>query len=215
MTLITALLVATTAWATTVDEQLFSGAKFIEQKKYKEAVREFEVAVALEPDNARANLLLGLTLANTGELERATKFSLKAVQLESSYSGYYNLALIYSNQEKYDQAVDAYNEALKLTPKSYQAWHQLGKVHATMLNFDKAVESYQKAALLNPKFPDAYQGLGSAFYWSGNLTGSLQQVDELNRLGFSEKAAELEGWIKDKEIKKKKAAAKAGSRPPA
>ena len=74
----------------------------------------------------------------------------------------------------------------------------------TMVRFDKAVEAYQKATELNPKFPDAFQGLGSAYYWSENLTAALQQVDALNKLGFADKAAELERWIKDKEAKKKK-----------
>ncbi len=199
---------ASSASAAEVKDHLLSGSKFVQEKKFKEAAREFETAVSLAPDNAEANRLLGLSLAQTGDLDRAAEYTVKAAQLKPGYGEYYLLGLIYSNQAKYDRSAEAYEQALKLNPKSYEAWHQLGKVHATTLHFDKAVEAYQKAAELNSKFPDAFQGLGSAFYWSGNLTGALQQVDALNKLGFEEKAAELERWIKDKESKKKKNAKK-------
>lgn len=190
--------------ASELDDHLLSGSKFTQEKKYKEAVREFEVAVGIDPNSANANRLLALSLAKAGELDRAVEYGLKAAQIEPNYPIYYVLGLIYSNQEKYEKAIEVYEQALKFSPKSYEAWHQLGKVYATTLKFDKAAEAYQKAAELNPKFPDAFQGLGSAFYWSGNLTGALQQVDALNKLGFTEQAEELGRWIKDKEIKKKK-----------
>lgn len=203
------------AFAAELEDHIFSGTKFAQEKKYKEAAREFETAVSLSPNNAQANLLAGLSLANTGEFDKAIRYSSKAVELEPNYAGHYNLGLIYSNQGIYDKAVQAYEQAVKINPKSYQTWHQLGKVYATTLDFNKAIEAYQKAVELNSKFPDAYQGLGSAHYWSGNLTAALQQVGELNKLKFEAKASELERWIKDKESKKKKAAKRAGKTQPA
>jgi tetratricopeptide (TPR) repeat protein len=202
------LLTGSTSFAAEVSDHIYSGNKFVQEKKYKEAAREFETAVRLDPENSQTNLLAGLALANTGELDKAEQYSLKAVQLEPSYAGYYNLGLIYSNQAVYDKAANAYEQAVKLNPKSYQTWHQLGKVYATTLSFDKAIKAYQKAVELNPKFPDAYQGLGSAYYWSGNLTSALQQVDELGKFKFEGKAQELERWIKNKESKKKKSTKK-------
>ena len=202
------ILTGSYAFAGEVEDHILSGTKFISDKKMKEALREFQTAVDLESENPEANRLLGLTYTHVGDLDNAAKYSLKAAQLKPAYGVYYLLGLIYSNQAKYDQASTSFEEALKLNPKSYEAWHQLGKVYATTLQFEKAVETYKKAAELNPKFPDAYQGLGSSYYWLGNLTAALQQVDELNRLGFSEKATELERWIKDKETKKKKSASR-------
>ena len=198
-------------YAGEADDHLLSGSKFIQDKNYKEAAREFETAVSLEPENAEANRLLGLSLAKLGDLDRAAEYNLKAAQLKPSYPVYYILGLIYSNQEKYERAADAYTHALEQNPKSYEAWHQLGKVYATTLRFDKAAEAYSKAIELNPKFPEAYQGLGSASYWAGDLSKALEQVEQLNKLGFEDKATELERWIKDKEAKKKKARAPAAA----
>lgn len=193
-----------TALGAEVQDHLLSGSKFVQDKKYKEAAREFQTAVDLAPEDPEANYLLGLALARAGDLEGAVRYGLKAAQLKPGYAVYYILGLVYSNQGKFDKAVEAYDSALGHNPKSYEAWYQLGKVHSTTLAFDKAVEAFQKAAELNPKFPDAYQGLGSAHYWTENLSAALQQVDALNKLGFVTEAKELENWIRNKEAKKKK-----------
>ena len=200
---------AGSAGAAEVEDHLLSGSKFAQEKKYKEAAREYENAVRLDPQNADANLLLGLTLANTGDLENAVKYSLASVVIKPSYSAYYNLGLIYANQGKYDLAIDAYTHAVALNNKSYLAWHQLGKVYATDLKFDKAIESYGKVIELNPKFADAYQGLGSSHFWAGNTEAAYAQVAKLKELQLAGKAEELERWIKDKETRKKKSAEKA------
>ena len=190
--------------AAEIDDHIFSGSKFVQEKKYTEAEREFRTALQINPDSAKANLFLGLLLANTGDLDGAIQYTGKAVSIEPSYTGYYNLGLVQSNKGNFSESVSAYEKAVKINSKSYEAWHQLGKVYAAALQFKEAVEAYKKAASLNAKFPDAYQGMGSAYYWSGDLTAALQQVEALNKLGFSSHALQLEKWIKDKETKKKK-----------
>jgi superkiller protein 3 len=196
------------ALAAETDEHLLSGSKFAQDKKYEEAIREFETVLKLDPKNADANLLLGLTLANTGDLDRAAQYSQAAVELKPGYSGYHNLGLIYANQGKYDLAVSAYENAVKLNLKSYQAWHLLGLVYSAALKFEKAIEAYNKAIELNPKLVVAYQGLGSAYFWSGNTEAAYAQVAKLKEIQQDGKADELERWLKDKEAKKKKAAEK-------
>jgi Flp pilus assembly protein TadD len=198
-------LLPTALHAAEVKDHLASGSKFAQEKKYQEAAREFRTAVQIAPDNPEANLLLGLTLANTKELDEAVQYSSKAVQLKPSYAGFYNLGLIYANQEKFDKAVEAFEKAVGLSPRSYQAWHQLGKVYATDLKFEKAIEAYGKVIELNPKFADAYQGMGSAYYWNNDKASADAQVARLRELKYQAKADQLERWIKDKETKKGKA----------
>ena len=88
------LLLTVSAGAAELEDHMFSGGKFVEAKKYKEAQREFELAVGLAPDSAEANRLLGLTYAQTGDLDKAAQYSTKAAQLQPSYGVYYLLGLI-------------------------------------------------------------------------------------------------------------------------
>ena len=205
--LVTALLsVCRVSFGSEVDDHLLSGSKFLQDKKMSEAIREFETAVNLDPENARANLLLGLALEGQNDLEKAVAYLEKSASSQPSYSAYYNLGLSYASLSQLDKSMTSFEKAAEINTKSYEAFHQLGKVRAASLQFEKAIEAYRQAASLNAKFPDAYQGMGSAYYWSGDLTLALQQVDELNKLGFESHARQLERWIKDKEAKKKKKA---------
>ncbi len=203
------------AFAAEVEDHLLSGSQFAKEKKYKEAAREYETAVKIDPQNADANLLLGLTLANTGDLDGALKYSQASVAIKPSYSGYYNLGLIHANQGHFDLAIEAYRKAVELNDKSYQAWHQLGLVYSAALQFDKAVEAFTKVVSINPKFGLAYQGLGSAYFWSGDTAAAYGQVAKLRELELGAKADELERWLKDKEAKKNKSAQKAAKASPA
>jgi tetratricopeptide (TPR) repeat protein len=204
----------TTVHAAPVDitDHLMSGNKLVQEKHYKEAAREYETAVQLDPQNADANLLLGLTLTNTGDLERAVQYTQASIKIRPSYSAYYNLGLIYANKSRYQDAMAAYQNALKLNPSSYLGWYQLGLVYSTDLQFTKAIEAYQKVIELNPKFAQAYHGLGSAYYWNGDLASAMAQVGKLKKLKLAARSEELAKWIKNKELKK--AAHKAAAPPP-
>ncbi len=193
------------AFAAEVSDQLMSGSKFVQEKKYDEAKREFEAAISLDPQNAEAHLLLGLTLAAQKDLDRSLDATLKAIALKPSYSAYNNLGLIYANKGQFQKGIEAYENALKINAKSYVAWHQLGKLASSNADFTKAIEAFSQAIELNSKFPEAYQGLGSAYYMNGDMTSALQQVGRLEKIQFMDKAQELERWIKDKEAKKAKA----------
>jgi tetratricopeptide (TPR) repeat protein len=195
------------AWAAAADvkDYLLSGSKFVQDKKIDEAIREFENAISADPNNAEAHLLLGLALANKKDFDRAIDHTLRSVAISPSYSAYNNLGLLYANKGQFQNGIDAYENALKINPKSYVAWHQLGKIASSNADFTKAIEAFGKATELNSKFPEAYQGLGSAYYMNGDMTSALQQVGRLEKMQFKDKATELESWIKDKEIKKAKA----------
>jgi tetratricopeptide (TPR) repeat protein len=197
------------AEAAEIQDHVASGNKFVQEKNYKQAVREYETAVQKNPKDADANLLLGLTLANTGELERALQYTQAALQIRPSYSGYYNLGLIHANNGMFAQAAEAFENAVKTNPSSYQAWHQLGLVYASDLKFEKAIEAYQKVIELNPKFAQAYQGLGSSYYWNGDKESALAQVTKMRELKLETRAQEHELWVKDKETKKMKSEKKA------
>ncbi len=202
--LLIALSLTGNAWAADVQDYLMSGSKFVQDKKIDEAIREFKNAVTVDPNNAEAHLLLGLALGSKKDLDQAIEHSLKSASIKPSYSAYNNLGLLYANKGQFQNGIDAYENALKLNPKSYTAWHQLGKLASSNANFTKSIEAFGKAIELNPKFPEAYQGLGSAYYMDGNMTSALQQVGRLEKMQFADKANELEKWIKSKEAKKAK-----------
>ncbi len=180
-------------------------AEHVQSRQYDKAVEEYKKALKINPKSSKANLLLGLTYANTGDHAKSIEFTKASLRIEPSYAGHHNLGLIYANKGEYAKAIESYREALKLNPESYRAWYQLGLVYATDLKFTDAIASYEKVLELNPAFTDAYLGLGSAYYWSGNSEKALEQAERLKELKADDKAKALKSWIKNTDAKKKSA----------
>ena len=207
--------VSRVAFGGQAEDAILKGNEFVQKKDYDGAIKEYEKAVKTDPKNAKAHLLLGLTLANKGDLDKALKFTRYAITFEKSYAAFNNLGLIYANKGEYQNAIDAYESALQLNPSSANACYQLGRLYATTGQFNEGIAAYKKAIELNPKLDNAYLGLGGAYYWSGDKTLALAQADQLRLLKFKEKADQLESWIKNKEEKKKEVNSKTPSAQPA
>ncbi len=190
------------AWAGEYEDAVLRANARVQKKDYENAIKEYQKALALKPNDPKVHLLLGLTYANAGKFDEAVQHSTQSIQIEPSFAAYQNLGIIFANQGDYPRAIDAYKKALEIEPKSYRAWYQLGLVYATQLDFEHAIESYEKSIDSNPMFTEAHLGLGSAYYWSGNRDKALEQVALLNEKGEKTKAQALEIWIKNTDEKK-------------
>lgn len=207
--------VSRVAFGGQAEDAILKGNEFVHNKDYDSAIKEYEKAAKADPKNAKAHLLLGLSFANKGDLDKALKFTQYAIMLEKSYAAFNNLGLIYANKGDYQNAIDAYESALKLNATSANAWYQLGRLYASTGNFKDGIAAYKKAIELNPKFDNAVLGLGGAYYWSGDKASALGQADQLRFLKSTDKADQLEAWIKNKEEKKKEVNSKTPSAQPA
>ena len=85
-----------------------NGDKFVSEKNYGKAAEAYRKALESDPKSAKINLLLGLTYANTGELDKAIEFSLASAQIEPSYQAYHNLGLVYASKKDYEKAKHQY-----------------------------------------------------------------------------------------------------------
>ena len=66
----------------------------------------------------------------------------------------------YATAKQYDQAVDAYRQALKLMPDLAAAHHGLGSVYVNMGRNAEALEHLRAATRLDPENPQAHLNLG-------------------------------------------------------
>lgn len=200
--LLLALAIPAFALAGEADSFIVKGNGLVQKKEYKKALAEYEKAVKADPKSAKANLLLGMSYANTGDMEKAVRYTEASVKIEPSFAAYNNLGLIWANRADFAKASAMYEKALALNPAAYRTWYQSGLTHAASGDFAKAITAYQKSVELNPSFADGLIGLGSAYYWSGNRTAALEQVIRLRTMKQTEKADTLESWLQNKERKK-------------
>jgi tetratricopeptide (TPR) repeat protein len=122
-----------------------------------------------------------------------------------NWSEFYDAANLYRERQQWDEAINAYQNAIELNPNFFWSHHHLGNVLIERESWQEAVRAYQNAIELDPDFFWSHHNLGDAhtklqqwqeavrayrkaieldpdFFWShhnlGDAHTKLQQWDE-------------------------------------
>ena len=179
-----------------VSEYVGKAHQLVAEKKYEEAIAQYTEALKISPKNAQLNMLIGLTYASAGKMDKALEYTKIAVELDPSYASYYNLGLMYSATKEMDKALEAFDKSLSLNPKSYHAAHQKGLVYSEQKDYVKAAEAFAKAVELNPDFEDGYIALVAAYSKKGDKESIKKLAAELRKAKKDALAAAFENEAK-------------------
>ena len=91
-------------------------------------------------------------------------------------------ALIFYNEEKYPDAINASEQCLKVDPSCSFAWHIIGSSWGYLNQPDKAVEAFQNVVTLNPDDPIQYNVQGVALSRTGKLAEAIQAFQKATNL---------------------------------
>jgi tetratricopeptide (TPR) repeat protein len=99
------------------------GHMFRERGDCDNAEKWYRKAVELVPDDATRNIFLGALLAQKGDFAGAEAAHRKATKASKGCveEAYLNLRLVLRAQERYEEALEAFNHALKLSPDYKEA----------------------------------------------------------------------------------------------
>jgi tetratricopeptide (TPR) repeat protein len=102
------------------DEHFKKGVKLYLEKRYHEAITEFQATLKINPRNPVAISNLGYIYFDLHMLDKALVEQKRAIELDPSYANaHYGLALIYSAEEKHDMARAHFEKYLRLEPRGY------------------------------------------------------------------------------------------------
>jgi tetratricopeptide (TPR) repeat protein len=85
-----------------------------------------------------------------------------------------NLGDDYKKAGRYDKAIEAYQEAIRLEPEYAWHWSSLGDAYKEAGQYDKAIEAYQEAIRIEPKEPLHWRFLGDAYKEAGQVAQELE-----------------------------------------
>lgn len=92
-----------------------------------------------------------------------------------------DLAVKYLCEENYEQAILAYQEAIKIDPKAVQAYQGLAKVYTLQKNYDEAKAAYEQglAAVADTAISKLKLGLASLYFDQGSYAEAEKIYKEL------------------------------------
>jgi tetratricopeptide (TPR) repeat protein len=147
-----------------------------------EAVREYEAALAAQPNYAEAHNNLGTVLLRQGRFDEAIAHHTAAVRLRPELLYYFNLANAFADAGKFSEAVANYQAALKLDPASSQAHHNLGLVLQSQGQSASAMAEFRAALQLQPDYESAAFNLANRLADAGQLEEAIAYYRAAERL---------------------------------
>jgi tetratricopeptide (TPR) repeat protein len=150
------------------DANLFyiQGTCFSGLKKFNDAITSFEKAIALNPEFVLALMKIGSIYIEKEDYPTAQKILLKAYSFEEGshdINTIYHLGLTYLKLKQYEDAVNYFEQCLKIEPEHIAAINGLGVVYKAKSQFYKAIRFFKQALEINPDFYDTLFNLGSCY----------------------------------------------------
>ncbi|MDR1326259.1 MAG: tetratricopeptide repeat protein [Treponema sp.] len=82
------------------------------------------------------------------------------------------------NMGNYDQAIDDYNQTIRVEPNYAAAYNNRGRSYYAKGDYDKAIADFNQAITLDPNYADAYNNRGRAYYAKGDLDRALADYNQ-------------------------------------
>ncbi len=124
------------------------------------AIREYELAVGLRPEDAAANNALGAALVAAGHPEQGVAYLQTALKARpDSFEAHYNLGLALAGQNDFEGASQQFRLALQLQPEDANVEANLGAALAEMGRFPEAKSHFERALQIDPNQPIAKENL--------------------------------------------------------
>ncbi|MFC1995184.1 fused MFS/spermidine synthase [Chloroflexota bacterium] len=95
---------------------------------------------------------------------------------------HYKTGVELTGQGKLDEAIDEYNEAIRLNPGYAMAYNNRGNAYAELGQFERGIEDYDEAIRLNPGYAMAYNNRGTSYVSLNQFERGIEDYDEAIRL---------------------------------
>jgi tetratricopeptide (TPR) repeat protein len=155
------------------------------RQDYKGAIREFRRAIGLAPNstystdasNYMANAYIAL-----GDTEGAIKAYKDAIHRSPDRDDIYiSLGNLYFSDERYNEAAEAYEKAVKIWPNAGNHY-ALGQAYLNAGRHSEADREFNAVLRTEPDQPNGYYGLGLNFSKQGRYEDAILQFKEAIRV---------------------------------
>src|SRR5688572_3875703 len=155
-------------------------------RQYEPAVKELKEAIKQSPDWEDPRYVLALSLTELNRLKEAIEEYKKVIELaikdEPKILSYYNMGNAYADLGDYQNAIDSYQQAIKLDPTLSKPHNNLGLAYAALGRIAEAESEFAEAVRLKPDYAEAHFNLGVAMTLLGKKQQAEQQQQILTKL---------------------------------
>lgn len=159
------------------------GYLLLENGQYKEAISQFEEAIALDSSQLIYYYNLAIAFSNTRNYEGALKtYNNAKIHFPNEADLYMFVGDILQKQNKYIEAVDEYSKAIEFVkdenPNKYLIYFNRGNSYLKLKQYQNAITNYNSTLIELPNYYGALANRGMAYY---NLRNKSQACSDWNK----------------------------------
>ena len=98
-----------------------------------------------------------------------------------NYMAYYNLGDTFRRQGKLDDAIEQYEQSLRINPDHADVLNNLGATFAKQGKLKESIPPFERALRLKPEFADAHYNLGNVLDTQGKLEEAIPHYEQAIR----------------------------------
>jgi Flp pilus assembly protein TadD len=123
------------------------------QRRFAEAVREYNEAARLEPNDPKTFYNLAIAYGELSQWKSAINAYKRAIQLDpKDWQVHCNLGVDYVNSRQYAKAIQAFRRAAELNPQEMSLFVSIGFNCGRLKRYSEAIDAYAHAIDLQPDF---------------------------------------------------------------
>ncbi len=145
----------------------------------------YEEILSIDPYHADTLNALGLLYRSQQNRHKAIDLINKAIDIEPNERYYYNLGIIFKEQNRLEDAIKMYENVIALNPKHTNACMNLGHILKKLNKHSEAIALYEKVITGNPTHANAYYSLGLIFQEQNELTKAVMYYEKAIALNIN------------------------------
>jgi tetratricopeptide (TPR) repeat protein len=155
------------------------GNALYEQGKYDEAIKAYDEAIKLDPNDANAWYNKGVALDQHDKNDEAIQAYDRAIEIDPQYTEAWTLkGIALDDQGKYELAILAFDKVIELNPEYSMAWNNKGYALVLQGKYAEAIQAFNKSIELDPNNADAWDSKGEALRRQGKYEEAIQALDK-------------------------------------
>ena len=128
-----------------IREILRLGIQNQKKKNFKEAIKNYENVIKIDPSIVFAYHNLGLIYIEIENIDLAKKNFLLAIKINPLFIySYINLGILFQNEGQKEKAIECFEKIIEIDPKNISGYNNLGLVNASLGKYKKAIKNYLK-----------------------------------------------------------------------